>query len=1128
MAKETITIQIEGKIDEKIEKGLKGIGSEADKANSSIKMLKKTLKSIGGSEFSKLISSQKKAASAQGQLAREIEKTRQAKVRTSIVNERLKVAEERLGQAIIRTNNLIRRQDQALKKSVGSFKKVSNAAAGLTRTLRTLLIFYAANQIKEAADAYTNLGNRLKLVTKTAGQAAIVQEKLFKIAVDSRTPIADVTQAFQRFDLALKGLGASQKESLRFTETLSKQLTISGLSTIEASQGLRQLSQALNKGKLDGDEFRTVMETIPTVSQAIADELGVARGELLKLAPQGVITADVIRKAMARLAEETDKRFSELTPTIGQAFTVLGNEFTKFLGEFNKATGIFDTFSKGVIVLAKNFKLLAISASAALLVMFGPAAIAKIGLGIAAMKAYIVTIGGARVALTALASKGALIGLTIAIASFGVAVAASEGEIDTLNESALRGSDIFAALAGASTSAGEGMGIFALTMKDLTGTFDILVNKFKFNIAQISAWVSALKKAAQGHGTLQDNLLLTLEVSNDLAAARVKQAKADRELVASLRKQNIENKSLAKTLKAAGRSTDLQVKKIKQLNKAFKDGEIGIEAYGIQLNKIANIKLAKGDDSGFGAVEKFLEDVERGVAAGGLEKLTKDLIEAQNARRALSTVSQGSPLDSSQRTKFTKLEDAEILKLRELHNAALIKLDLKSNEESITALAEATEKKAQILEKNLARQLRAEKALLDQARSVAESGSGNQERLAILRDRVTDTFDRQLQTQIAILQKDIEIEGIEKKIADNQLTITTLKKLGNNADDQGIEKLKEVNRLLREQITNKQEASLQVGGTSDQALGLRQDFESEGTLREKLDSELIAQEEQNEAKLNLFRSFNENIQSELEMHGITEAAIIKKNNDKIAKINNKFEDEQLKKKRAVIAANLQNLAQFAGMISNQFAKINEDREKQNKAAFIAEKAFAFAEAGLNIAGGISKALNNPYPANLIFAATVAAAGALQIANIISSSFADGGIVNGPGTGRSDSISANLSNGEFVVNASATTANRDLLEQINNGAISTSNSNPVFMAPPPAQITNPFLNNMNESGPASNNVSINIINSNGIETEVVETETDQGLQLDILTKKVGDALANQVNDQDSDFGNAIVNRIGRDF
>lgn len=46
-------------------------------------------------------------------------------------------------------------------------------------------------------------------------------------------------------------------------------------------------------------------------------------------------------------------------------------------------------------------------------------------------------------------------------------------------------------------------------------------------------------------------------------------------------------------------------------------------------------------------------------------------------------------------------------------------------------------------------------------------------------------------------------------------------------------------------------------------------------------------------------------------------------------------------------------------------------------------------------------------------------------------FAPGGPVYGPGTARSDSIPAMLSNGEYVINARATSENRELLDRINN-------------------------------------------------------------------------------------------------
>lgn len=59
-------------------------------------------------------------------------------------------------------------------------------------------------------------------------------------------------------------------------------------------------------------------------------------------------------------------------------------------------------------------------------------------------------------------------------------------------------------------------------------------------------------------------------------------------------------------------------------------------------------------------------------------------------------------------------------------------------------------------------------------------------------------------------------------------------------------------------------------------------------------------------------------------------------------------------------------------------------------------------------------------------------GVFGAGGIIPLAAASGGFIQGPGTGRSDSIPARLSNGEFVVNAKATAQHRKLLEVINSG------------------------------------------------------------------------------------------------
>lgn len=92
------------------------------------------------------------------------------------------------------------------------------------------------------------------------------------------------------------------------------------------------------------------------------------------------------------------------------------------------------------------------------------------------------------------------------------------------------------------------------------------------------------------------------------------------------------------------------------------------------------------------------------------------------------------------------------------------------------------------------------------------------------------------------------------------------------------------------------------------------------------------------------------------------------------------------------------------------------------------------DTGKALSGGIASAAALPYPANLAAIATTVATVLTNIATAISTvksaNFAQGGKVTGPGTGTSDSIAANLSNGEFVMTAKATRLFEPLLVAMN--------------------------------------------------------------------------------------------------
>lgn len=128
------------------------------------------------------------------------------------------------------------------------------------------------------------------------------------------------------------------------------------------------------------------------------------------------------------------------------------------------------------------------------------------------------------------------------------------------------------------------------------------------------------------------------------------------------------------------------------------------------------------------------------------------------------------------------------------------------------------------------------------------------------------------------------------------------------------------------------------------------------------------------------------------------------------------------------------LAQLSGAISG----LLESTIGENKKLASAAKVFALAQIGFSsgeaVAKGIAQAQSVPFPGNLAAMATTITAILSAISSAISTvngaKFAKGGLVEGAGSGTSDSITARVSNGESVMTAKATSMFYDQLSAMN--------------------------------------------------------------------------------------------------
>lgn len=219
----------------------------------------------------------------------------------------------------------IKRQIEHSEKAQQQFNRAVNQGKsntdGLLRSVKNVaaayLSFQSVKAIANITDEYVNTYARLDMINDGLQTTAELQAKIFAAADRARSSYTDMASAIGRMGLLASDAFSSTDELIAFTELVQKSFRISGASTMEQQAALYQLSQAMAAGRLQGDEFRSIMENAPMLAEAIARFTGKTKGELKDMSAKGQITADIIIGAVFMMAEEINKKFSEMPKTFG-------------------------------------------------------------------------------------------------------------------------------------------------------------------------------------------------------------------------------------------------------------------------------------------------------------------------------------------------------------------------------------------------------------------------------------------------------------------------------------------------------------------------------------------------------------------------------------------------------------------------------------------------------------------------------------------------------------------------------------------------------------------------------------------------------------------------------------------
>ncbi|MEM8107152.1 tape measure protein [Morganella morganii] len=254
-----------------------------------------------------------------------------------------------------------RQLDQRLRNMEGGFNRTTTAVNGtersmasLSRVAASLTAYLSVSAVASYAEAWTVLNNKLVNSIKAGETLAVVNQRVFDIAQNSRSSLDGIATLYSRLERAMRSAGLSGQELGQITTTISKAMTVSGATAAESEGALIQLSQALASGVLRGQEFNSMSEQAPALMKGLADSLGVSIGELRKMAGEGKLTTDVLLKAFREMGPTIEREFANTTQTMSQSLQIASNNITKFFGENTTVKTFTRIFNDSVVIISEN------------------------------------------------------------------------------------------------------------------------------------------------------------------------------------------------------------------------------------------------------------------------------------------------------------------------------------------------------------------------------------------------------------------------------------------------------------------------------------------------------------------------------------------------------------------------------------------------------------------------------------------------------------------------------------------------------------------------------------------------------------------------------------------------------
>ena len=259
-------------------------------------------------------------------------------------------------------------KDDATKKIVGALDSISKSVRKVEQDLSAMaklqdvfakvfafnLLGMGVNQLFQIADSLTMTRERLFAFNQDAELTASIMSRLQDTAKMTRQPIDDISDSFARISVATKNLNMSTDAQIATNQMLAQTFKLSGATTEMAAGGMTQITQAMSRGVLRGQELVSVMANNAALASILSAEAKALGKNIYEMGEKGQITMKFFFSVLAKHFDDINTKAKETKGTFQQGLTIAFNEFKIAIDDLNTSFGISNGFYKSIVWITEN------------------------------------------------------------------------------------------------------------------------------------------------------------------------------------------------------------------------------------------------------------------------------------------------------------------------------------------------------------------------------------------------------------------------------------------------------------------------------------------------------------------------------------------------------------------------------------------------------------------------------------------------------------------------------------------------------------------------------------------------------------------------------------------------------